>query len=217
MNGPLAVAHDPKNPAVFVDVGVGDGWICRYRIQWRRGRAVLAGIEVRRDGPLPPAGLTARQLRQVRLTTPWDLVPDLEDRAAAAAGIEKPQRSRFGLDALDPKTEPLRPGRGGRSDLFLAKIAARYSGLVSDRHPRPFRQLTDELRERGFEFQEATVRGFIDAARKRRLLTAPTRSGVSEGDITPKALRLLEDDAELQLDAVEPLLVKPRRQAKRKD
>jgi hypothetical protein len=90
-------------------------------------------------------------------------------------------------------------GRRGRSDLFYAEIASAYVSLAADR--APIQRLRDRLEEEeGLYFAEATVRDFVNQARRRGLLT-PSPPGRPGGELTTKAQELLsrldEDRREL--------------------
>lgn len=94
----------------------------------------------------------------------------------------------LGTDAV-----PRRRGPAPRTDLELAKLASRYVDLELD-GKKPIFSLSREL-----DLKPSTVRGRVYLARERGLLSeAPgstngsTRSGRAGGQLTPKAVALLE-------------------------
>lgn len=77
-----------------------------------------------------------------------------------------------------------RPGRAGRPDLFYAEWAARYVTAMRETGP-PLPRLAEE-----HGFNTSTIRGFLNEARRRGLLTqAPL--GRAGGELTEKARELL--------------------------
>ena len=87
-----------------------------------------------------------------------------------------------------------RPGRRGRPDLFYAQIAAMYvDELPSSK--RPVAAVAEELK-----YSADTVSGWLDEARRRRLLTRPPKSngrrsgGRAAGQLTANAIRLLKEN-----------------------
>lgn len=105
-------------------------------------------------------------------------------RAAMAAGQQigigvEMEASEFRLNR--------RPGKAGRPDMFYVRMVVRYLQLV-ETTSSPTKSLAAEIHE-----SQSTTRDIISEARRRRLLSR-TRRGVAGGQLTRKALRLLEAD-----------------------
>jgi hypothetical protein len=70
-------------------------------------------------------------------------------------------------------------------------VAAKYVELVRSGSHRPVSDLTVAMARNGGRFKEASVRGFLNEARERGLLTAPGRKGQAGGELTERAEELL--------------------------
>jgi len=137
---------------------------------------VVSSCRIEPAGDVPPGGLTARQLRAVRL---GDLTREV------TRGVIGQLLAALAPDsANDDYTHP-RPGRAGRDDHFYAVWAARYvdQGAQS---PRPIADLAAE-----HDRPAGRIREYVAEARRRELLT-PTRQGRSGGELTDKARTLLQ-------------------------
>jgi hypothetical protein len=194
----------------WLEVGL-DGWVAAYRLIPQEGRPVVAEVRVFPDenaprpqgrwsaerlgdrAPVPIGGVPARVLRQLRVREHLALYDDIVQ-------AHQDQQS-FRVSLLDHGfTQVVKEaGRRGRSDLFYAEIASAYVSLSADR--APIQRLRDRLEEdEGLYFAEATVRDFVNQARRRGLLT-PSPPGRPGGELTTKAQELLsrlaEDEREL--------------------
>jgi hypothetical protein len=169
----------------WLDLELDDHWRASCRLALQGGKIVIAEVRVRpRGDELPEGGITARLLRQVRV---GDVLADPE-----LALFLKDQPARFNFsDELLPRGAVHRPGRGGRDDLFFARVSAKYLDLMGRGSHRPVWDLMDALVRNGGRFTEATVRGFLNEARERGLLTTPARKGQAGGELTDRAEQLL--------------------------
>lgn len=189
---------------VWLEASLSNGWEVSYLLKHRSGRVEIAELRVhpvagpdsapgewsRQLADVPTGGLTARRMREVLLTKHLGQISDLNREVARVQGEEARWRRFAG--SLPELADAHHPGRRGRSDHFLASVAARYAGMVEDGSHAPMKELANELASRGQPFSVATVRGFIHEARRRELLTPATR-GKAGGDITSKAEQLLGD------------------------
>ncbi|HWT78643.1 MAG TPA: hypothetical protein VN648_07550 [Candidatus Methylomirabilis sp.] len=124
----------------------------------------------------PRGGLTAEVWRGVRIN-------DLHSMAQQAARL--PLGVGLGLKIeVDRRGRVRRPGRRGRDDLFYAGWAAKYLDSVAT-GPAPLARLADKE-----HLNESTIRGILQEARRRGLLTEPP-PGRAGGQLTDKALALL--------------------------
>jgi len=123
---------------------------------------------------MPESGITTRMLRQLRT---GDLIATIR----AAASMHK---QLFG-DAPD-LTVTTRVGRRGRDDGYYARWAAAYTEALA-RSPRPVGDLAAR-----HNLSASQIRNLIHACRRRGMLTAspPGRPG---GELTPRAVQLLEE------------------------
>lgn len=86
--------------------------------------------------------------------------------------------------------QPRRLGPSGYSDLFYARVAARYASLVAAGEAQPMRRMSSE--QEGVPIP--TVRTQVSEARKRGLLTDAPRPGRAGGELTDKAIEILESE-----------------------
>jgi hypothetical protein len=123
---------------------------------------------------MPEQGITTRMLRQLRT---GDLIAALRAAARQSGQI-------FG-DAPDLSV-PTRVGRRGRDEVYYARWAAAYVEALA-RSARP----VDDLASR-HNLSASQIRNLMHACRRRGMLTAspPGRAG---GDLTPRAIALLEE------------------------
>ena len=86
---------------------------------------------------------------------------------------------------------PTRVGRRGRDDVYYARWAAAYVDALA-RSPRPAADLAAR-----HSLSASQIRNLMHACRRRGLLTAspPGRPG---GELTPRAVQLLEEDSDGQ-------------------
>jgi hypothetical protein len=144
---------------------------------------VVSSCSIAPSGDVPLGGLTARQLRRATLG-------DLTRRVSAGfvGHVMTAIAPEVSTSADDDEAHP-RPGRAGRDDHFYAVWAARYVERAAY-SPRPIADLAQE-----HDRPPARVREYIAQARRRRLLT-PTTPGRSGGQLTTKALAVLEQPGE---------------------
>ena len=199
----------------WIEVPAGEGWLASYRVVMKEAGPVVAEIRVFPAGAdrrtpgswsrdpvsVPAGGIPARVLRRLRLTDPIGLFERVVSKWEADQGEEVTQRvfGRFGFRRSGGAV-PKRTGRAGRSDEFYARWAAAYVGRLKRGSRHPVRDLVTRppVTIAGFGSSgapEATVRGIIHEARRRKLLTAapPGRAG---GELTEKSTRLLARSVE---------------------
>lgn len=123
---------------------------------------------------MPEPGITTRMLRQLRT---GDLI-------AALRAAKRQHEQLFG-DGPDLSVTT-RVGRRGRDELYYARWAAEYVDALA-RSPRPVEDLAAR-----HNLSASQIRNLMHACRRRGMLTAspPGRAG---GDLTPRAIALLED------------------------
>jgi len=202
----LQLHYLSDSEGVWVTKRVG-AWIFAYRIvEEADGRVAIAEARVLPSTPdqghpaswsgeaddVPAGGLTARLLRSLQtrdvltfVATEWerqrhDGPPDhrallLEHGFVAAA--EGAVRA------------------GGRSDAFYADLARRYVGLTRSGTRNPIRALTAELNDQGIHFAEATVADLLRKARRDLGLLTEAPQGRSGGELTDKAMTLIDQVA----------------------
>ncbi len=90
------------------------------------------------------------------------------------------------LDILNTFPENQRPGRAGRPDIFYATLAMRYVEKLGSN--TEVRDLADEL-----FISSSQIRNLLYESRRRKLLTKPAHAGRAGGELTPKAIRILEE------------------------
>lgn len=185
----------------------GGEWVAAYRLMPEEGRHVVGELRVfpnepgrprlgrwsaERLGihaPIPRGGLGARLLRNVKVSD--DLSYFVRHKAAGPGFAARLVKQ--GFTDLDVGHQGHQPGgRRGHSNLFYARIAARYVALLERGEAKPVHALQRELEEEeNNPLSQATVRDLIRRARARGLLTTTTR-GRPGGQLTQKAVALLQ-------------------------
>ncbi len=134
-----------------------------------RGRLVVVQLEVRTREPFPAEGVGSRDLRAIRFS----------DALTAALEAEAELRE-VGMGRLTPSARrrlartATRKRQGQRKDdLFYAEIAELYLAAVHREPTRAIAALTVELRGRGRQVAEGTVRDWVRAAARYGWLTNP--------------------------------------------
>jgi hypothetical protein len=193
--------------SLWVHEHLGADWVGAYRLKRDGRRVVVAELRIfpqgdaARDaggewsgepGLVPAGGLTSRVLRAARVGDLFEGDEELRREAHEKLTEGKAERRRALAWPGTFSNEPRRPGRAKRSDLFLARVAARYALLVEEGVSEPIKQLTNDLAAKGAPFPAPTVRGLIHEARKRGLLE-PAHRGRAGGDLTAKGWRILEE------------------------
>ncbi|MGH2597262.1 MAG: hypothetical protein ACRDH7_15065 [Actinomycetota bacterium] len=196
----------------WIEVQVEPQWMAAYRIVVKDGRPVVAEVRLfpseddhripgrwsNKPDAVPEGGLSGRAIRQLRLKDPIGLLPKLMQNIRRRHGQEAAAQllGRFGLDRKVP-IAPRRPGRAGRPDLFYARWAAAYVALVEAGSRQPVKDLAEDppipiegYVSKGQHASVESVRGIINEARKRRLLTRPP-PGKPGGRLTAKAKTIL--------------------------
>ena len=130
----------------------------------------------------PRGGLTTRSLRKVHVDAIKRALRDLLERPhPGTMGERRRQDPNYRLWA---EGFHRRPGRGGRSDLEYAQLARDYVELLCE--PGASKQLADSM-----FIDPAQVRNLLTEARRRELLS-PAPRGRQGGELTQKALDILE-------------------------
>jgi hypothetical protein len=150
------------------------GWRILPEVDVTEAGLLLRRLVIEPSGPVPPAGITTRMLRQLRT---GDLIAAL--RAASR------QSARYFGESPDLSVNT-RVGRRGRDDLYYARWAAAYTDALT-RSARPVADLATR-----HNLSASQIRNLMHACRRRRLLTAspPGRPG---GQLTPRAISLLTE------------------------
>ena len=204
---PLAPILRPENIGLvldhsqWVEMPVAGPWMVAFRVADQRGQPIISEVrlfpfekDTTRKPPagqwsgvygasvrVPPAGITARLLREVRT------------RAFRAALREIVARHRETLAALDfPAARPVpasHRGRKGRTDTELAHIAAAYE--VAYLAARPAIAAVAKR----FRLSPSKARDAVHRARVRGLLSPASKQGIGGGLLTPLAQKILKQDA----------------------
>ena len=130
---------------------------------------------------VPRAGLTARQIHQVRLGTFKDVLRAVLARDGEALAELKD----FFPDLPQVITRPVTRGRKGRSDTELATIASVYATAYLEKVP-PVPAIAKRFRLSLSQARDAVFR-----ARQRGFLTPAEKQGRAGGMLTPQAQALL--------------------------
>jgi hypothetical protein len=153
-------------------------WVLTATFDIGRSDFRLVGIAIDPASLSPPLqGLTIDVIRSIRVTPLYETARGwltLPETVGPAFDIDK---DTFGAVR--------RTGRRGRDDLFYARWASCYVDEVA-KGPAPLARL-----HRREHLDESTIRGFLQEARRRRLLTKAPQ-GKAGGKLTEKAKRLLE-------------------------
>ena len=193
---------------------LGDRWIAACRIRAQDGQPVVAELrvfpsepsrpvcggrwsaEVRGDqAEVPPGGLTARLLREVRIgehvrhftkslqgsLQTWRSPPIASGQPAPWGW--PPERGGF----VPPAVRNIhRLGRKGRPDLFYAKLARQYVTRLRSGSARPVKEIATAQ-----SLPQERVRDMIHEARKRGLLTR-FEQGRPGGELTERCNEVLD-------------------------
>ena len=168
------------------------GW--KAAAQWllHDGRITLMGLQFTRwivEGMDPSPGASLQ--RYLRLS---DLEAGLEHFLSSPypVGIGPPDAWRVAKFAETP-----RPGRRGRSDLYLARWAKRYVDACNDpaSEHRPVAALVERFDGTDEHISTSALRAVLGRAKDRKLLRG-VRNGTAGGELTAKALKLLENEGE---------------------
>jgi hypothetical protein len=153
-----------------------DGWEVVVDLVRQPSGYVPAACSIRPiDGIVGEGGLTTSQLRHVDLTALTRAANTSIVKALLDAGLDD--------RATTQTRERPRPGRHGRDDDFYLSWALRYLDTTT-RSRRPIPDLAAR-----YALSPARVRDHLRQARRRGLLSSPTR-GTSGGTLTDKALQL---------------------------
>ena len=207
----------------WVEAVVDDEWMAAYRLlpgvhsepviaeirifplERKKGRppgrwsAEVLGI----DAKTPENGISAEVIRQVRVGEHRQVgmeffrwlrghftEPSRAEKTASVSAAPK----KWSVNAFMPTSSPT-PKRGRpqmRSDEFYAKLAEAYTQRVAQGSPHP----TEDVARRR-KLSAARVRDLLHTARQRGLLSTVGR-GRSGGDLTPKALAVLNPEGASQ-------------------
>lgn len=162
---------------VTVPVAGSPGWNATwvFEVFTRPPRPVE--LHVRPAKGAPPAVLTARTIRQLRI----------EDglRACSARLRAEGADQLFGV-TFDEQVLRRRPGRAGRGDYEYAALAAEYVDLCTAGDRSPVKTMAER-----HAFSRSQINNLISEARRRELLTREGAGRVG-GSLTRKAMEVLE-------------------------
>lgn len=187
--------------SIWIEQPLGQSWMLAFRVAYQRGGPVIAELRlfphdtehVKRPpgvwsgilgdpSRVPPGGITARLLREVRTTAFRKVLRELVARWDRQVMTAQPL----------PWAHPLKPasakpkrGRPGRSDVELAQVARAYSkAYVSGQPPVPAVAKT-------FQLSRSQARDAIFRARAKGFLSPAAKQGTTGGLLTPSAKSLL--------------------------
>ena len=199
---------------VWLPLDLGDHWRACYRLAVQGGAVVVGEVRVfpRETGAserlllssgqwsaemfgssatVPPGGITARLLRQVRVGEHHRVADKIVRQVAGDPHpLAQDAAARHGLTTLGPTGA--RRGRPRKPDFFYAQVADRYEAALKRGSRRPAEDVADAMGVSGGQ-----VRQWLYAARDRGLLTRAPRyervgqQGVKGGSLTPRARALL--------------------------
>lgn len=206
---------------VWLEVPIGDGWLAALRLAVQDGRPVISELRIFPDEPgrpnagewsvekfgheaqVPRGGLTTRKLRHVRLydylTRHLPNLTNFRVQWLRDAYVGKQPRTDDEVAFL-PRgmTAAAERGPGGSEDAvreaFLARVAAMYVDCYRQGDRTPVMTTARRLGIGGTRPREY-VRDLLNQARAQKLLTKPG-AGITGGELTPKALKLLEGQQE---------------------
>lgn len=190
-------------------------WIAAFRlIPDEGGRPQIAEVRVfpnesrrRRRDPgswsgsedsTPPGGLPRTVLNEIKVGRPLEYLDKILKKQAKIYGKEM-IATLFGLSdgVLSEELRTERPGRGGRSDEFLAEVASIYVDLLNGPTKSPTKDLAAELStRRNYEYAIESARQLLNKARNRGILERPARAGRPGGSLTDYGRSLLEKRGE---------------------
>jgi hypothetical protein len=174
-----------------------DDWTIDYTIgEDRDGATVITDVTVSpsdRDA-IASGGITAATLRRVPTAAriavrTWAEVRD--------SGMTYADLAKSGMTYADLATKvqiDANPQRGKQHDpRFLAQVARLYLDTVNSGSRDVIGDLRAKLRAQGLDYRRGGVRELISKARREKLLS-PTVPGRAGGELTEKALELLDDE-----------------------
>jgi hypothetical protein len=179
----LFARHDDRDVLVELRIFPGTGHRYPFLDDYDHATAPEIGTWSGSRGDLvdmPADGITARLLRDIRLT---DLTARMQRERYV---IEFMHGMRDRMRTRDARDVPVRPGRAGKPDIYYARWARRYVERLSARSP-----IAELAAEHGLKPEQ--VRDVIHEARVRELLTKGSR-GKAGGALTEKALKLLKSN-----------------------
>jgi hypothetical protein len=181
----------PDAAGAVIRYAVNARWTAWIRVVPERGEPVISEVCIASTDPETPAGgLTARDIAAVRLGRAFDEFRR-HTRANFVDGVRalEPGGS-FYIRGFRSGGQPRRggPGRRGHPNSYYAEIAARYVAIVAKGSRTPIADLAQEL-----FLTSDYVRDLVATARKRGLLTRPSRRGRAGGELTARALEALRD------------------------
>jgi transposase-like protein len=195
---------------IWLEVPIDDTWMTASRLAVQDGRVVIAEIRVfplesrgsavppagiwsaevlGARAPVPPKGLSARTLRNIRLGEHPRHVADVLDwvtqqQQAAPAHVAK----FFGLGAVTQKPQAIKSTRprSGRPDAFYAAVAARYLRAIKRNSKRPGVDVARQMK-----VEPSKIRDWLHQARERKLLS-PSSHGKRGGQLTRAGAALVK-------------------------
>jgi hypothetical protein len=201
--------YDPNRHSIWVEVpNTDDKWTAAYRVMVKGGEFVVGELRLYptelplmdydygpgswSEGPssVPPGGLTARYAHTGYRFGDWRReTPTLLDRLAVWVG-EDGLASIFTSRGIPPEAlerlrhEPRRRRRGDERE--YARIAALYVDALKQGIRNSVAHVA-----KSEKMERDTVRDQLHEARRRDILTKPTKEGVAGGELTEKAIGLL--------------------------
>jgi hypothetical protein len=194
--------------------GPGGHWEVIYTLAAADGQPVITEMRVRarRGKPVPGGGLSTRFLRAIRLGEHLAQISSrlkqglvegrpVEDRTTVieagpghTGGIrvdESPadflREAAEQLGMTEPPSERKRRGRPGRSDYDYARLASKYVDAIARGSRYPVKDLA-----KSESYSASHVRDAIHTARERGLLTRTAAKGRAGGELTKKAIAVLD-------------------------
>jgi hypothetical protein len=184
--------------STWLEVPMGR-WMAAYRLTEQQGQPVISELRifpfqekrwVKRPGGrwsgmygdcvhIPGGGITARLIRQIKLTEFRKVLCEILDRWKHLAPHGIP---------VSPSASPSKPHRGrkGRSDIELARIASIYEGAYLAR------RAAISAVARALNVSLSKARDAVHRARIRGILSAATKQGRGGGTVTPLGRQLLK-------------------------
>src|SRR5574337_999626 len=187
--------------SIWIEHAIGQGWMLAFRVAYQHGAPVISETRIFPcdsehigrppgvwsgifgDTPrLPPGGITARLLREVRTTAFRKGLRELVARWDQEVMVALPLPW---VRPPEPSSTKPKRGRPGRSDVELARMARTYAKAYMSGKP-PVRAVAET-----FQISASQARDAVLRARTRGFLSPATKQGRRGGILTPLAKAFL--------------------------
>lgn len=170
----------------LVEIDLDDGWRCSFTLSGDQPIVTEVRLFAADPAAVPEGGLTYRHIRGINIS----------DALIAHGARNQDTSSRRGYAEII-REEPLRPGRRGHDQRFVAVLCHLYVDAIRRGSAAPINDVTDKLHTLGKPFSKQTVRLLIHRARTQDppMLTPSITRGRAGGTLTHYARELLADES----------------------